>query len=218
MSKYCIFDLDGTILDTITTITYYLNLTLCAEGISPVTIDEAKYFVGSGARVLIERTLKSKGITDEETIARVHGIYKESYDRAPLYLTEPYKGIKKALSDISFAGIKMAVVSNKPHSATHPIVEHFFPGVFDAVYGALDGVAIKPATDIPAIALSEIGGTPSETVFIGDTDIDIMTGKNLGVCKTVGVLWGFRTKEELERAGADVIVSSPAELLEVIKG
>ncbi len=212
MVKYCIFDLDGTILDTITTITYYVNKTLDKEGLSHITEEEAKVFAGNGAYMLIKRTLAHLGITDEREIARVLQIYKAAYDKEPLYLTRPFDGMREALLALKAEGCRLGVVSNKPHTATLPVVEHFFGGIFDAVSGALDGVPVKPARDLPLRVLTEMGGTPDECVFVGDTYVDMETGKNLGAIRTVGVLWGFRGREELVGAGADVVIDRVGDL------
>lgn len=218
MSKCVIFDLDGTILDTITTITYYVNKTLEGEGIPPITVDECKYFAGNGARLLIERALASKGITDEAEIERILAIYKKNYDDAPLYLTEPFAGIKEMLAALRMAGLKLAVVSNKPHSASLPIVKHFFGDAFDAISGAIDGLPIKPDPTIPGRILAELDIPAERSIFVGDTYVDMETGKNLGSTKVIGVLWGFRPREELIGAGADATVSTADELYaEIVK-
>lgn len=216
--KYCIFDLDGTILDTITTITYYVNETLKLEGLPPITEDEGKVFAGNGAYKLIERTLGKYGITDADNIVRVLNIYKEMYDKAPLYLTRVFPGVGEALTRLKGEGCRLGVVSNKPHTATLPIVEHYFPGLFDAISGAIEGVPVKPEADLPKRILHEMGGTPEDCAFVGDTYVDMETGVNLGCRKKVGVLWGFRSKEELVGSGATDIVETADELYEVLHG
>lgn len=217
MIKYCIFDLDGTILDTITTITYYVNKTLEGEGLAHITEAQAKVFAGNGAYMLIKRTLAYHGITDEGEIERVLDIYKRAYDAEPLYLTAPFPGMNDALAELKRRGYKLGVVSNKPHTATLPIVEHFFPGVFDAVSGALDGVPVKPAADLPRAILEQMGGKPEECAFVGDTYVDMETGTNLRAALSVGVLWGFRDRAELVGSGADVIVEKVEDLVEAVQ-
>lgn len=214
--KTCIFDLDGTILDTINTITYYVNKALESDGISPVTVDECKYFVGNGARVLIERALSSKGITDEGEIVHILGIYNNMYDSDPFYLTKPFDGMIECLSRLKGEGYRLGVVSNKPHTAALPVVRYFFGDLIEVVSGALDGVPTKPAVDISLRVLKSLGGEPVDCAFVGDTYVDIETGKNLGAGKKIGVLWGFRQREELVSAGADTVVSTPGELYEAI--
>lgn len=216
MSKCVIFDLDGTVLDTISTITYYVNKTFIEEGIEPITEENCKYYAGNGALKLIERSLASRGITDAPTVARILGIYKKHYDDEPLYLTKPFPGIKEMLADLRAAGYKLAVVSNKPHTASYPVVRHFFGDAFDAVTGALDGVPVKPDPTLPCHVLKTLGMDRSESIFVGDTYVDMETGKNLGSSKVIGVLWGFRKREELVGAGADAVVSSADELFREI--
>ena len=218
MIKCCIFDLDGTILNTITTITYFVNETLQKYGIETITEDECKYFAGNGARKLIIRALKSKGITDECLIEKVLTDYNAAYDSDPLYLTDAFPGIKELLVSLSERGIRLAVLSNKPDSTVKSIVKSFFSGMFDDVRGGIEGVPLKPDPDIPLAILSGFGISPENTAWIGDTSTDVETGVNLGAALNIGVLWGFRLREELERAGADVIVSTPEQILsEVIK-
>lgn len=216
MSKCVIFDLDGTILDTIEAITYYVNLTFNEEGIEPILVEDCKYYAGNGARKLIERSLASRGITDEESISRILEIYKKHYDDAPLYLTKPFEGISEMLLKLRLNGYKLAVVSNKPHTASYPIVKHFFGDAFDVITGALDGVPVKPDPALAHRILDELGIDREDSIFVGDTYVDMETGRNLHSSKVIGVLWGFRKKEELDGAGADVTVSTAEELYKAI--
>ena len=218
MIKCCIFDLDGTILNTITSITYFVNKTLKKYGIDPITEDECKYFAGNGARKLIIRSLASKGITDEAVIETVLADYNAAYDADPLYLTDAFDGIRELLASLAERKIRLAVLSNKPDSTVKSIVKSFFPGVFDEVRGGVEGVPLKPAPDIPLDILKGFGISPENTAWIGDTSTDVETGVNLGAALNIGVLWGFRKRDELEAAGAHVIVSSPDEILrEVVR-
>lgn len=212
MAKSVVFDLDGTILDTIATITYYVNKTLALEGLSHITEDECKYYAGNGAYKLIERTLGSKGITDEREVLRILEIYKGFYDAEPLYLTKVFPGMKETLLKLKEAGYLLGVASNKPDTAAAPTVYHFFDNIFDAVSGALDGVACKPDPALVNIILERLGSTPEECIYVGDTSVDMETGKNLGAKKKIGCLWGFRTKEELVTSGADAVVYTMDEL------
>ena len=213
MIKCCIFDLDGTVLDTITTITYYVNLIHLKYGIEPITIDECKYFAGNGAYKLIERSLNSKGIFDKERIESILDEYVKAYDEAPLYLTAAFDGISDMLSELKSRGIKLAVLSNKPDTAVKSIVEHFFPGIFDEAAGGMDGVPLKPDPTAAQGILKRLNISESETAWVGDTSTDIETGKNLKAAMSIGVLWGFRKRDELERAGADLIVTHPDEIV-----
>lgn len=216
MIKHCIFDLDGTLLNTITTITYYVNGLFAREGLRPITEDECKIFVGDGAYQLIKRAANSRGVTDGGEILRLLSEYNSSYHSSPLYLTTPYEGITETLSSLSALGIRASVLSNKPDVAAVAVVSHFFGGSFELVRGGREGVPLKPAPDALLSMLRELGITPDECLFVGDTSVDILTAKNAGV-RCVGCLWGFRDRAELVTAGADYIISAPRELLEVLK-
>ncbi len=216
MIKCCIFDLDGTVLDTINTITYYVNITLEKHGIEKITVDECKYFAGNGARLLIERSLASKGITDEETIAALLDEYNAAYNANTRYLTKPFDDINDLLLSLKEHGIKIAVISNKPNPTVQPIIDCFFKDVFDVALGGLEGVPLKPDPAVPRLVLEKLGISERETAWIGDTSVDVQTGKNLGVSLNIGVLWGFRKIDELVGAGADIVVERADEILSAV--
>ncbi len=213
MIKCCIFDLDGTLLDTLRTITYYVNKTFEDEGVSPITNEECRYFAGSGPRKLIERALFSKGIDDPERVSEILKKYRNNYDSAPLYLTAPFDGITEMLDTLIKNGILVGVVSNKQHESVVPAIESFFGSRFSMVLGSREGVPLKPAPDAFYIMMKELGVKADEVCYVGDIDIDMQTGKAFGAKKTVGVTWGFRDRAELIENGADVIISSPDELI-----
>lgn len=216
MIKCCIFDLDGTILDTIGSITYFVNKTLNEYGIESVSVEECKYFAGNGARNLIKRALTSKGVTDEALAEKIFADYVKAYDKDPLYLTNVFEGIDGLLSELRSRGVKLAVLSNKPDSTVKSIVKDFFGDAFDVAIGGRDGVPLKPDPTSALDILNMLGFTPEETAWVGDTSTDIETAKNLKVALSVGVLWGFRKIDELEGAGADIIASSADEVLKGI--
>ena len=218
MIKACIFDMDGTVLDTIGTITYFVNVTLEKFGIRKISEDECKIFVGNGARLLIERTLKSRGLEDEKLICEVLDSYNAAYDADPNYMTKPFDKITELLAALRAHGIKVGIVSNKPDFITRPLSEHFFGELVDLTVGGREGVPLKPSPDAVLEMLESLGAAPSELVYVGDTGTDMQTGKNAGAYLTVGVLWGFRKESELRENGADVIVNNPLQILdEVIK-
>ncbi len=217
MIKACIFDMDGTVLDTITTITHYVNVALQHFGLSPISEDEGKVFAGNGAYKLIERALRSKGKTDPELIKEVLDYYNSKYDEAPLYLTSPFPGILELVDELHAMGIKLAILSNKPDFVTRPIGEHFFGDKFDYIRGAVDGVALKPSPDGLIKLLADMGVQHNECAYIGDTSVDMRTGVAARAGMTIGVLWGFRTLDELLNSGADIIVKHPSQILEKIK-
>lgn len=216
MIKCAVFDLDGTLLDTITTITYYVNLALAREELGEISEEECKIFVGNGVKKLIRRAMESKGKTDEELFSRLFEYYSEKYDAEPLYLTKPYDGIVELISALGEKGIRLAVLSNKQHAATADIIPAFFGDSFEVVRGGIDGVPLKPEPDGVFKICRELGVSPDEIIYVGDTGVDMKTGKAAGAAVTVGVSWGFRAKSELTESGADVIVDSPLEILNYI--
>ena len=214
MIKCCIFDLDGTILNTITTITHFVNKTLQKFGYPSITEEQCKYFVGNGARLLITRTLAHFGVTDERAVDAVLEEYDRDYKSDPYHLTSKYDGIDELLSGLRRSGISLAVVSNKQDRIAKDAVAHFFPESFDLVVGGKDGVPLKPAPDAPLSVLAELGFTPDECAFVGDTSVDVQTGKNMNAATVIGVLWGFRKKDELTEA--DHVVENPREILSIL--
>ena len=212
----CIFDLDGTLLNTITTITYYVNKTMRHYGLRELTLSECKSFVGNGAVKLMRRAIDAVGGCEAD-FDEILSTYISYYDEDPYYLTAPYPGIEELLDALKRDGIRLAVLSNKQDSSTKSVVEHFFPEVFDCVMGGLDGVPLKPDPTVAKMILTSLGSTPEQTAWIGDTSVDVMTGKNLGAMLTVGVSWGFRDRAELEGAGADVIADAAEEILPEVR-
>lgn len=216
MIKYCIFDLDGTLLDTLGSIGYYLNNTLSANGYSELTREECREYIGNGAKMLVRRALKKSGEEREEVITRVLSQYSAAYDKAPYYLTVPYDGIMELIAGLKARGVTLAVLSNKPNSTTQSVVREFFADGFQLVRGALDGVPLKPEP-AACLALMEImGAAPNECAFIGDTGVDIETGKRASVGLKIGVSWGFRDTEELLLSGADKIAQSSSDILKFV--
>ena len=218
MIKACIFDLDGTLLNTLVTISHYVNTTIGEIGLSPITEDECCSFIGHGARHLIESTLKSKGIDDSALLESTLKSYNARYDADTLYLTKPYDGIEDMIDALCSAGVRLAVLSNKPDATTTDIIAKFFPERFTAVHGGRAGVPLKPDPTALLSTIDELGVTPSEVAYVGDTGVDMLTAKNAGAFKSIGVSWGYRSVAELRETGADVIVDRPEEIVrEVLK-
>lgn len=216
MIRACLFDLDGTLLDTVTTIAYYGNLALAEFSLPTIETEKYKYLAGNGAKVLVERMLCEVGAYNDEMFDEVYNYYTKKYNENVSYLTKPYDGIITMLSALKKHNILIGIVSNKPDFATCNVSKQFFEeGLVDVVRGQRDGVAIKPAPDSALDVMRELGVNKDETAFIGDTWVDIETGKNLGVF-TIGVLWGFRDYDELKSSGADLIVKTPCEITEYI--
>ena len=217
MIKYAVFDLDGTLLDTITTITHYVNLVLRRRNVREISEEECKYFVGNGAKTLIDRTAASRGLSDTELISEIYKEYNEEYNRDTLYLTKPYEGIPELISSLLDRGIKLSVLSNKPDDTTRSIIPSFFGDAFTVVHGGRAGIPLKPAPDGVFEIYRELGAKAEEVMYIGDTNVDMQTGKNSGAAITVGVSWGFRKRDELLSSGADFIVDRPLEILNLLK-
>lgn len=215
MIRACIFDLDGTLMNTIGTITHYLNAALEAHGFAPFGEDRVKYFVGNGVRLLVERALAAHGALTEENFRAVFGTYNRLYDAAPNEGSAPYDGILAMLNGLVARGVRVGVLSNKPDFATRAVVSSFFGELVTVAHGGREGVPLKPAPDGVWEILREIAVSPKECLYIGDTGVDMETGRAAGI-PTVGVLWGFRQREELEAAEAVHIIAHPRELLSLV--
>lgn len=217
MIKCAVFDLDGTLLDTLTTIAYYCNKTLETLKLEPIEKEKYKYFVGDGARLLIKRILEYREFSvSEERLEEILENYLSSYNKNPGYLTAPYEGIPDLLKSLKEKGIALAVLSNKPESSVLPLIEKFFPeNTFAIIKGQRDDIPKKPDPTALFDILKKLNATPHECLYVGDTSTDMQTGKNAGA-KTVGVLWGFREKEELIKNGADLLSTTPKEILSFI--
>ncbi|MCC8027739.1 MAG: HAD family hydrolase [Clostridium sp.] len=219
MYKCCIFDLDGTLVNSIYAIQRAVNLTLDTWGMGPVDVEQTKAFVGDGYRTLLERALTAcKDVRLEhfqEADRRYVDIFKECY----MYRMEAYEGIADMLAFLRKEGIHMAVLSNKPHDRTVENVEAVFgAGCFERIYGEREdkGIEKKPSPDGVWSIMKEFGVEREEVLYFGDTNTDMRTGKNAGV-DTVGVTWGFRGREELEAFAPRLIADHPAQVVEFIK-
>lgn len=213
MIKCCIFDLDGTLLYTLGSLTHYVNLILSRHGIGSITEEQCRCFIGNGARMLLIRSLSANGVEDEDVREQLLSEFMTEYNKDTLYLVRPYENIPELLSSLRARNIKLAVLSNKPDSATQTVISGFFPGAFDKIFGAREGIPLKPAPDSLIALISELGFSPDEIMYIGDTGVDMQTARGAGARCAVGVSWGYRDVAELVRDGADVIVDSPLEIL-----
>ena len=215
MIKAAIFDMDGTILDTIEDLNDAINHTLAHFGFDcDFTPDEAKAFFCYGARAAVSSALKAVNApADEATVDRVLQYYKPYYASHGDIKTRPYPGVPELLSKLSSSGIKTAVVSNKPDPAVQNLCNVYFPGMFDFSLGEVTGIRRKPEPDMIFKCLKELDVSPAEAVYIGDSEVDVQTAGNSGL-SCICVDWGFRTRDHL--AGADRIVSDCDELARVI--
>lgn len=214
--KCVVFDLDGTLLNTIKTINHYLNFALASYGLGSVSEEDCMSFVGDGAIKLIERALKSVG-ADLRLLDDVYKTYNDAYNSSPYYSTKVYEGIPELISALKNRGIKLAVLSNKPDFAVKATVSKFLPDSFDIVRGGVDGIPLKPNPDSLFAILNELGVTPEETAYIGDSEPDVLTAQNAGIKNGIFVTYGFRTREQLAFVGAVNIVDSAAAVLEIIE-
>jgi len=210
-----VFDLDGTLLNTLDDLADSGNCVLSRYGFPTHPIDEYKYIVGEGIHVLIRRILPEDR-RDQDTIAEVTKAYREEYGRRWDAKTKPYRGIKQLLDTLTADGITMGILSNKPHELVLKCVAKLLGDwTFDVVLGQREDVARKPD---PAGALEiaeQWGLSPSQIAYVGDTGTDMETAVAAGMYP-VGVLWGYRAREELLSGGAEVLLERPAELLEVL--
>ena len=214
--KACIFDLDGTLTNTLESMTYSVNLTLEEMELSKITKDQCRLFVGNGARVLMEKSLKAAGDTDASRIEEGMEIYGRIFDQNCTYHVTPYEGIPEMLKALKDKGIQLAVLSNKPDRQTVKVVKAIFgEELFDYAQGQKEGIRRKPEPDGVWYLMEQMHVSKEECLYIGDSEVDAATGRNAGL-KTIGVLWGFRDRKTLETAGADDLIDRPDELLQFV--
>ena len=217
MYKACIFDLDGTLTNTLDSLVYSTNETLKEMKLPQITEDECRLFVGNGARVLMEKALSSSGVENLAKIEEAMQIYGRIFDANCTYHVVPYEGITKMLESMKNQGLKLAVLSNKPHKQAVHVVETIFGReTFQWIQGQIDTVPRKPNPTAVLQIAKKLGVSPAETMYIGDSEVDVATGKNAQM-HTVGVTWGFRGRAVLENAGAESIVDSPKEIINMIE-
>ena len=217
MIKCVLFDLDGTLLSTLDTITYHLDSVISERSLGGVTVEDTRQFIGNGARKLVTRALAKNGVYDDATVSMVLEEYNRAYDADPLPHTAPYDGICELVDELYSRGFVLGVVTNKPHPTAQKLVDSFFPGKFAFVRGGGDGVILKPDPTESLKLISRLNIDASECAFVGDTDVDIFTAKNMCASLSLGVAWGFRSREELVSAGADAVVERASEILDLIR-
>lgn len=216
MFKCVLFDLDGTLADTVESLAAAGNKALEMVGLMPRPIEDYKYFAGNGSDVLVKRILKAA--KDEACVNydKAYEAYRNFFEKGCTYHIKPYQGICEMLAELKKRKIKIGVVSNKPHQHSIEVVETLFgKGYFDCITGHKEGFPKKPDPASTIAAAGELGYSPRDCVYVGDTNVDMENGLAAGMF-TVGVLWGFRTKEELERFKPQAIIKKPAELLELL--
>jgi phosphoglycolate phosphatase len=211
--RLCIFDLDGTLVDSLRDIAESVNESLELLGLPTHPIDRYRYMVGEGVPVLCRRAI---GASHPHLVARLMELTRARYRVRPLRHTRPYAGIAGLVSDLRAAGLSLAALSNKPHDMTVRVIREFWPGrEFSQVQGYDGETRRKPDPSHVLSICRGLGFTTGETCLIGDTPTDVETARNSGA-RIIAVTWGFRTRDDLAAAGAETIVDSPVEVLEVI--
>ena len=213
MKKAVIFDLDGTLADTIASITYCGNLALSRFGLPSFGEEDYKHFVGDGAAMLIRRALLAAGDERLEHFDEVYEAYLEIFAKDCMYQVKPYEGICALLEELKRLSVRIAVLSNKPDADSRRVVDELFgKGYFDFVQGQRADIPRKP-DPAGVYRIMEAFVLPAgDFLYVGDSGVDMKTGRAAGIF-TVGVLWGFRDRKELVENGADAVISKPLELL-----
>ncbi len=211
-----LFDLDGTLLDTLQDLADSMNAVLSELGYPSHPLASYRYFVGDGVANLARRVLPGEAGRDETVVQEVVGRMRKEYGARWHQKTRPYEGIPELLEAARLRGAKLAVLSNKPHPATLEVISHFFPAVpFDAVLGARPQVPIKPDAGAALEVARILSRPPGDFLYVGDTNTDMQTAVAAGMYP-VGALWGFREADELIAAGARTLVAHPRDVLSLL--
>lgn len=214
MYQACIFDLDGTLADTVESIANVANQILDRFGLPAQPVEDYKYHAGDGGDILMERCMRAAG-SDLSHLSEGQKLYREIFAKNPLYKVTAFDGMKETLEELKRRQVKLAVLSNKPHEATVLAVQGLFgTEIFDVIQGLKPGMKRKPAPDNAWMIAERFGIKPENCMYIGDTNTDMQTGKAAGMF-TIGVLWGFRDRKELEENHADRIIEKPEEILQL---
>ena len=213
MIRAVLFDLDGTLTDTIQDISDAMNRSLRLHGLPEWTVAEYCYLVGDGAKILAQRAVRDR----QDLALSVQKEYQAYYETHTRVKSKPYDGVPEMLQAMTDRGFPLAVFSNKPDADTKNVVSYFFPDVdFKVVRGQVEGVPVKP-DPMGALAVADsLGVRPEEVLYLGDTATDMHCAVNAGM-QPVGVLWGFRKRDELEESGAKWIIAHPAEALALLE-
>ena len=213
MKHAVIFDLDGTLLNTLGDLRAATNHALEVRGLPPHSMEEIRQFIGNGIRLLICRAM-TEGTPEAEIDAALDDF--KAYYAAHIHdRTVPYDGIPQLLTALRKRGIQVAVLSNKIDSASQQLIEYFFPGKTDVVFGEHVGVPRKPDPTSCRMVMQQLSVQPEQVLYVGDSGTDMQTAKNAGLY-AVGVTWGFRSKEVLLEYGADVLVHRPEQILQIL--
>ena len=208
-----VFDLDGTLTDTLSDLKNSVNYALSEFGFPERSLDEVRRFVGNGVRRLMYLSVPDG--TPQTTAEDCLAVFKKHYKENSLVETKPYDGIMPMLNELKRRGVKTAVVTNNMQEAAADIVRFFFDGLIDETIGQTDGAAQKPQPDGVFLALKKLGVSTGKSVYVGDSDVDCVTARNAGL-PCIGAAWGFRGREVLAENGADFIIDRPSEILDLI--
>lgn len=216
MYKAVIFDLDGTLADTLSSIAYFGNLALRNFGYNEIPKDEYRFLAGKGAKNLVKSMLNFVGENNSNMFEKVYNLYNKEYDDNYMYLTSSFDGINEMLDKLKEKNIKLGVLSNKPHETTIKVVNELFGNRIDLCYGKRENTPRKPDPTALFDMLNKWNINSNECIYVGDTSTDMQTGKNANTY-TIGVTWGFRDRQELIDNNADLVIDNPNELVEFIK-
>lgn len=208
-----IFDLDGTLIDTLEDLKDSINFALKQHGMPERSLEEVRSFVGNGVKKLVFRSVPEN--TSDELRESCLKAFKAHYITNSMNKTKPYSGICELIKKLKEKGVKLAVVTNKTQDAADGIMNEFFKDDFEIIIGQIDGVAQKPQPDGVWYAIEKLGASKQNSVYIGDSEVDCLTAKNSGI-SIIGVTWGFRGRRVLEENNADYIVDSPEEIIDII--
>lgn len=209
-----VFDLDGTLLNTLADLHASVNIALAAFGMPPRTDGEVRTFLGNGYRYLISHCVPQG--TPEKTVDDVLGKFEAYYYSHSMDTTRPYDGIPQVVETLKARGYKLAIVSNKGMAAVEELAAHFFSGTIAVAIGESADVRRKPAPDAALMAVRRLGVSAAQSLYVGDSEVDIATAKNAGM-DCLSVSWGFRTRDHLVKNGAIRIIDTPAEILEILE-
>lgn len=208
-AKACIFDLDGTLLNTLDDLANSVNEALAAHGEPQRSLAEVRRFVGNGVRVLIHRAVSEE--CSEALENDIFATFLKVYEREKAHYTRPYEGIEETLDALAAQGLRLAVLSNKNDDAVRALCEQYFPNRFEITQGLTESIQAKPAPDALLLICKKMGITVEEAVYVGDSEVDVATAKACGM-RLVACSWGFRDKEELLAAGTSTVIDAPAAL------
>ena len=211
-----IFDIDGTLLNTIDSINYYLNETFKSYGLKEVPKDKVRESVGNGPKVLVDKALEYAEFTGDDNLhEEIYNSYNKAYDDNPSYLTKPFEGIKESLDSIKNNGEILTAFSNKPDSTSNRVLKEIFgKDYFDYILGYREDYKRKPSPEGIIIIASHFNVPFSEILYFGDSEVDMKCGSNSSIF-TIGCSWGFRDRKILERENPNLIIDSPSEIISI---